>query len=207
MPQTAQATPSLVPHSEQNLRLASFGVPQLEQTTGTRSIAETIAKSAPRGKCRALRFPAMRQIWFWLVGKAGTNHLTRWLHPILYRWTGGAWVVGRSLGNLTILLTTIGRHSGEPRTAAIWAYADGDALVLVGSYGGNGRTPAWVLNLRARPEATVQVRRRTQSLHAREAAGDEYDRLWRIVVAAYPGYAAYRTWVGHAIPVVVLDPA
>ena len=149
----------------------------------------------------------MRQIWFWLVAKTGTNRVTRWLHPILYRWTGGAWVVGRSLGNLTILLTTIGRHSDEPRTTAIWAHPDREALVLVGSYGGNGRTPAWVLNLRARPEATVQVRRESRSVRAREAAGEEYDRRWQMVVAAYPGYAAYLTWVGHRIPIVVLDPA
>jgi deazaflavin-dependent oxidoreductase (nitroreductase family) len=148
----------------------------------------------------------MRRTWFWLVGRAGTNRLSRWLHPVLYRWSGGAWALGRSLGNLTILLTTIGRGSGEPRTTAIWAYPDGDALVLVGSYGGNGRTPAWVLNLRARPDAVVQVRREVRALRAREAAGEEYERLWRMVVAAYPGYAAYLAWVGHAIPLVVLDP-
>jgi deazaflavin-dependent oxidoreductase (nitroreductase family) len=147
----------------------------------------------------------MRRPWFWLVGRTGTNRVTRWLHPILYRWTGGAWLLGRSLGNLTILLTTTGRRSGEQRTTAIWAYPDGDALVLVGSYGGNGRTPAWVLNLRARPEALAQVRRAVRRVDAREAGGEEYERLWRMVVAAYPGYAAYLEWVGHPIPLVVLD--
>ncbi|MEO6060014.1 MAG: hypothetical protein ABIQ05_08600 [Candidatus Limnocylindria bacterium] len=43
------------------------------------------------------------------------NPISRRLHPILYRWTGGARLLGRSLGNLTILLTTVGRRSGRPR--------------------------------------------------------------------------------------------
>lgn len=153
-----------------------------------------------------LPLPAMRGIWFWLVGHAGTNRMSRWLHPILYRWTGGAWLVGRSLGNLTILLTTTGRRSGEPRTTAIWAYPDGEALVLVASNGGSHRTPAWVLNLRARPEASVQVRREVRRVSAREAEGEEYDRLWRVVVAAYGGYEAYLAWAERLIPLVVLDP-
>jgi deazaflavin-dependent oxidoreductase (nitroreductase family) len=142
-----------------------------------------------------------------MVGHAGTNRLARWLHPPLYRRTGGAGLLGRSLGNLTVLLTTTGRHSGEPRTAAIWAYPDGDALVLVGSYGGSRRTPAWVLNLRARPEATVQVRREVRAVRAREAAGDEYERLWRMVVGVYPGYEAYLEWAHRVIPLVVLERA
>jgi deazaflavin-dependent oxidoreductase (nitroreductase family) len=148
----------------------------------------------------------MRRIWFWMVGRAGTNRLSRLLHPILYRWTGGAGLLGRSLGNLTVLLTTRGRRSGKERTTAIWAYPDGDALVLVGSNGGSRRTPAWVVNLRARPEAEVQVRREVRSVRAREAAGEEYDRLWRMVVAAYPGYAAYLGWAQRVIPLVVLEP-
>ena len=149
----------------------------------------------------------MGRIWFWMVGRAGTNRLSRWLHPLLYRWTGGAWLLGRSLGNLTILLTTTGRRSGVPRTTAIWAYPDGDALVLVASYGGSRRTPAWVLNLRAHPEARVQVGREVRSVRAQEASGEEYARLWRMAVAAYPGYEAYLAWAHRIIPLVILEPA
>jgi deazaflavin-dependent oxidoreductase (nitroreductase family) len=149
----------------------------------------------------------MRRLWFWIVGWAGTNRLSRWLHPRLYRWTGGAWLVGRSLGNLTVLLTTTGRRSGAPRPVAIWAYRDDEALILVGSYGGSRRTPAWVLNLRARPEATVQVRREVRTVRSREAGGEEYHRLWSMVVAAYPGYEAYLAWAHRAIPLVVLEAA
>jgi deazaflavin-dependent oxidoreductase (nitroreductase family) len=149
----------------------------------------------------------MRNAWFWIVGRTGTSLLARWLHAPLYRWTGGAGGLGRSLGNLTILLTTTGRRSGRRRTMAIWAYPDGDALVVVGSYGGRRTTPGWVHNLRAQPSAMVQVRREVRPVRAREAAGAEYDRLWRLVVAAYPGYEAYLDWARRRIPLVVLDPA
>jgi deazaflavin-dependent oxidoreductase (nitroreductase family) len=148
----------------------------------------------------------MRQVWFWMVGRAGTNRLSRWLHPVLYRLTGGAGLLGRSLGNLTVVLTTTGRRSGEARSTALWAYPDGKGLVLVGSYGGSRRTPGWVLNLRARPEATVQVRREVLAVRAREASGEEYDRLWNMVVAAYPGYEAYLAWAHRVIPLVLLEP-
>ena len=148
----------------------------------------------------------MRRTWYWIVGRVGISRLLRWLHPPLYRRTGGGGLAGRSLGNLTVLLTTTGRRSGEPRTIAIWAYPHGDSLVLVGSYGGSGRMPAWVLNLRANPEATVQARRDVRRVRAREAAGEEYDRLWELVVAHYPGYAAYKEWVQYVIPLVVLEP-
>lgn len=147
----------------------------------------------------------MRSLWYRLVGMVGTSLLARWLHPRLYRWTGGAWLLGRSLGNLTVVITTTGRHTGRPRTTAVWAYPDGAALVLVGSYGGSRRTPGWVLNLRARAEATVQVYREVRSVRAREAADDEYERLWRMVTAAYPGYEAYRDWAHRVIPIVILE--
>ena len=149
----------------------------------------------------------MRKAWFWIVGRTGTSLLARWLHAPLYRWTGGAGPLGRSLGNLTVLLTTTGRRSGTSRTTAIWAYPDGDALVLVGSYGGRHTTPGWVYNLRGQPEATVQVRREVRRVRAREAAGEEYDGLWKLVVAAYPGYEAYLEWADRVIPLVVLERA
>ena len=101
----------------------------------------------------------LRSAWFWLVGHAGVNRLSRALHPILYRWTGGWRFLGRSLGNLTVLVTTLGRHTGRPRTVALWAYPDGDALVLVGSYGGLGiHTFGNIFRARISPAERVLLR-------------------------------------------------
>ena len=149
----------------------------------------------------------MRRAWFWIVGHSGTNRLSRWLHPFLYRLIGGAGLVGRSLGNLTVILTTTGGHSGAPRSTALWAYPDGEDLVVVGSYGGSRRTPGWVYNLRAKPDAIVEVRREVRHVRAHEASGEEYERLWKMVVAAYPGYEAYLEWAHRVIPLVVLERA
>ena len=140
-----------------------------------------------------------------MVGLAGVNLLSRWLHPLLYRWTGGAGLLGRSLGNLTILLTTTGRRSSRPRTTALWAYPDGDALVVVGSNGGSHHTPGWVFNLRAQPLAEVVVGRERRAVRAHEAEGEQYRRIWQLVSAAYPGYEAYREWADRTIPLVVLE--
>lgn len=113
--------------------------------------------------------------------------------------------MGSGLGTLTVLLTTTGRHSGKARTIAIWAYPDDDALILIGSSGGRSRTPAWVYNLRAQPEATVQVHREVHAVWARDTTGEEYERLWRMVVAAYPGFETYRQWAHRAVPLFVLE--
>jgi deazaflavin-dependent oxidoreductase (nitroreductase family) len=52
----------------------------------------------------------------------------------------------------------------------------------------------------------VLVGRERRRVRAREVTGDEYDRLWRMVNDAYPGYERYRAWAGRHIPLVVLEP-
>jgi deazaflavin-dependent oxidoreductase (nitroreductase family) len=130
----------------------------------------------------------------------------RHLHAPVYRRLAGRGLLGRSLGNMTVVLATTGARTGRRRETAIWAYPDGDALVLVASNGGSPRVPAWCLNLRAQPEAEVLVGGVRRRVRAREAAGPEYDRIWRMVNQAYPGYDRYRVWAGRHIPLVVLDP-
>jgi deazaflavin-dependent oxidoreductase (nitroreductase family) len=143
---------------------------------------------------------------FRLIGVLGTARLMRHLHAPVYRRLGGRGVVGRTFGNLTVVLVTTGARTGKHRETAIWAYPDGDALVLVASNGGSNRLPGWCANLRARPDAEVLVGRERRRVRAREATGDEYDRLWRMVNDAYPGYERYRAWAGRHIPLVVLEP-
>jgi deazaflavin-dependent oxidoreductase (nitroreductase family) len=144
--------------------------------------------------------------WYRLVAAVGTARWMRHLHAPVYRRVGGRGVAGHSLGHLTIVLVTTGARTGKRRQTALWAHPDGDALVLVASNGGNRRLPGWCLNLRAQPEAEILVRRTWHRVRAREAAGAERDRLWRMVNATYPGYERYLAWAGRPIPLVVLDP-
>ena len=81
-------------------------------------------------------------------------------------------------GRVQIELTTTGAQSGRQRTATLYAWEDGDDLVIVGSRGGAARNPAWVHNLRANPRASLRAGKRSWDVEAREVRdGAERDRL------------------------------
>jgi deazaflavin-dependent oxidoreductase (nitroreductase family) len=104
-------------------------------------------------------------------------------------------------------LTTVGRKSGKRRSTMLTApVQDGDNLVLVASYGGDDRNPAWFLNLRDNPEVEVTMRGETRSMTARVASSEEKAELWPRVVAAYKGYAQYQTRTDRDIPLVIVEP-
>jgi deazaflavin-dependent oxidoreductase (nitroreductase family) len=128
------------------------------------------------------------------------------MHRRVYRLTGGR--VGGQIGKLPVLLlTTIGRRSGRPRTQPL-AYAQaGDGYAVIASKGGTPRHPLWYLNLRANPLAEVTVGRETRRVRARDAQGEERERLWRALADLYRGYDRYAEKTSRRIPVVVLEPA
>ena len=148
---------------------------------------------------------AFRRAFYLLVGRIGTAPLFASVHSGLYRALGGR-LVGRLLGTRIVLLTTLGRKSGSPRTTPLIGIPDGDRLLVVASNAGKDRAPDWYLNLRARPDVSVQVGRRIRPMRARVAAGRELDPLWRHAIRAYPGYAVYRETARRDIPLVVLEP-
>jgi len=147
----------------------------------------------------------LRSAWFWLVGRIGVSRLVRWEHRLLYWRFGGAGILGRSLGNLTVILIAVGRRSGHVREVPLWAYPDRGRLVLVGTNGGRKPVPGWVFNLRAQPDARIRLHRTVRPVHSYEASDAEWDRLWTLVTAAYPGYLAYQRWIQRPIPLVVLE--
>ncbi len=108
---------------------------------------------------------------------------------------------------INVKLTTTGRKSGEPRRVTLYAFEDGDSLVIVGSAGGAANDPAWAGNLRAKPDATVRVDGEPRSVRAREVDGDERERLWNVVVAGFPLYASYQRRTKRQIPLFVLEPS
>lgn len=126
------------------------------------------------------------------------------VHRTLYRLSGGR-VAGRLAGMPVLLLTTRGRTTGRPRTVPLTWFPDGDAVVLVASYGGDDRHPGWYRNLCADARVEVLRGRSRQSRTARTATAEERDRLWPEVVATYPGYARYQARTSRPIPLVVLE--
>jgi F420H(2)-dependent quinone reductase len=108
---------------------------------------------------------------------------------------------------INVKLTTIGRKTGAPRRVTLYAFEDGDRLVVVGSLGGAPTDPAWAGNLRANPDAIVRVDGEPRAVRAREVEDAERDRLWSLVVKGFPMYATYQRKTKRQIPLFVLEPS
>jgi len=108
----------------------------------------------------------------------------------------------------TLLLVTTGARSGQRRETPLFFVRDGARLVLIASKGGSRSHPDWYRNLRAHPECEVVLDGGTWRYRARDAAGAERERLWRLACDAYAGYQAYAERARpREIPVVVLESA
>jgi deazaflavin-dependent oxidoreductase (nitroreductase family) len=128
------------------------------------------------------------------------------MHRAVYRASGGR-LGNRGFGMPVIMLTTTGRKSGQPRTTMLTSpVQDGDTLVVVASYGGDDRNPAWFLNLRDHPDVEVTRDGTRRPMRARVATSEEKTELWPRVVAAYRGYAQYQQRTDRDIPLVILEP-
>ena len=122
------------------------------------------------------------------------------------------WLIRASGGGLNttfawpcLLLTTKGARTGKTRTIPLVYVRDGKNLVLIASKGGNPRHPAWYLNLKTNPVVEVFLDGKTGRYTARDAEGEERERLWKKAVGVYSGYEKYRKRAGgREIPVVVL---
>jgi deazaflavin-dependent oxidoreductase (nitroreductase family) len=107
----------------------------------------------------------------------------------------------------TLLLTTTGRKSGEPRSLPLIYGEAGESYVVIASKGGMPTHPVWFRNLEANPRCELMVGAKHVTARARIAEGEERERLWKQMVAIYPPYAEYQTRAAsRVIPVVVLDP-
>jgi deazaflavin-dependent oxidoreductase (nitroreductase family) len=105
-----------------------------------------------------------------------------------------------------ITLTTTGRRSGEPRKASLYAFDDGDHLVVVGSLGGSAKDPAWALNLRSEPRASVASGKEEWHVRAREVTGPDRARVWDVVCEGFPMYRSFQRKTTRLIPLFALEP-
>lgn len=140
--------------------------------------------------------------------------LSRRLVPLdrfLYQRSAGrvslAHVGTRRRGALqTLLLTTTGRRSGQPRSTPVLYLRDGERLVVVASNYGQARHPAWSGNLLADARASVLVRGHRQAVHARLADEHEKQALWPRLVELYPGWEVYRHRTDRSFRAFYLEP-
>jgi deazaflavin-dependent oxidoreductase (nitroreductase family) len=103
-------------------------------------------------------------------------------------------------------LRTIGRRSGEPRSAILGYYEDGPNLVTLAMNGWADGEPAWWLNLQAHPEAVVDLVDGSRTVRARAAMGEERARLWAGWRTVGDDVDSYSTLRSSETAVVVLEP-
>jgi deazaflavin-dependent oxidoreductase (nitroreductase family) len=106
-----------------------------------------------------------------------------------------------------LLLHHTGAKSGRVRVNPLAYQTDGDRFVVFASKGGAPTNPDWFYNLRANPEATVEVGTEIIPVRARVAEGEERERIWSRAKEAIPGFAAYEERTPRMIPVVILERA
>jgi deazaflavin-dependent oxidoreductase (nitroreductase family) len=138
------------------------------------------------------------------LGETGLRWVGK-LNTPLYRLSGGR--LGGRVGKAPVLLlTTTGRKSGEPRTCPVVYLEDDGRWVIINTNAGNEKVPAWSLNLKADPDAEVEVGRTKRRVRARIAEGEERADLWRQHNVQYSGFDEYEKRLDRDIAVFVLDP-
>jgi F420H(2)-dependent quinone reductase len=129
------------------------------------------------------------------------------IHHSLYQRTDG--LIGHNLfGTKALMLRTTGRKSGQIRTNSLTYADDAGRWIIVASKGGDPKAPAWLLNLRAKPEVEVQIGRTKYPATAVEITHDDPDfpRLWKLVNDKNSGrYDAYQATTSRPIPLVALS--
>jgi deazaflavin-dependent oxidoreductase (nitroreductase family) len=133
--------------------------------------------------------------------KAGTR-----VHLAFFDLSKGR-LFGRVSGMPFVELITTGRRSGKERATMLTVpIVEGERLVLVASFGGDDRHPAWYLNLRANPQVRVTMAGTTRTMIARTATEEERTELWPQITSIHGGYARYQERTERRIPVVILEP-
>ena len=111
----------------------------------------------------------------------------------------------RDTGRPIAIFWNRGVQSGNVRKTPLMRVEHEGVYAMVGSQGGRPTDPAWVSNVRACPEFTVQDGPEPWDGVAREITGDEKAVWWERAVAAYPSYADYQAKTDRDIPVFLVE--
>jgi deazaflavin-dependent oxidoreductase (nitroreductase family) len=114
--------------------------------------------------------------------------------------------IRRSPGSALLILTTIGKQSGQERQSPVrWFGGDGEWLI-VASAAGAAKNPAWYYNLKAHPDrAWIEIGRQKTPVTAEQLHGAEYEAAWQRITEEAPQFAAYRTKTDREIPIIRLS--
>ncbi len=126
----------------------------------------------------------------WARQFLGPKVLTR-LDRVAHRLTRGRFRFADLLFD-SLMLTTTGRRSGQPRTVPLACFDLDGVPVVIASNFGREQHPAWSRNLEVEPRATVEHAGRRTAVTARRLRPEEQERMWPQAIRVWPGYATYR---------------
>ena len=121
-----------------------------------------------------------------------------------FRANGGK-VTGQFANANLLVLTTTGAKSGQSRVSPLAYFRIDDKLIIIGSFAGAPVNPAWVHNLRANPQARVEIVTDAFDATARELPSAERDELFPKIAAVAPGFAEYQSKTSRVIPLFELQ--
>ena len=122
-----------------------------------------------------------------------------------FRTNAGQIQRGPFAGRTLMLLTTTGAKTGRSLTKPLGFTRDGERYVVIASFGGGPKNPAWYHNLVAQPRVTIEVGAERFEAKASIAAGAERERLYAQQAAQIPVFGEYQKMTSREIPVVVLE--
>lgn len=152
---------------------------------------------------RLVRRTAGTRPMAWLYGR-----IQEPLDHLVYRCTSGRATLTTWLGDVEMaMLTTTGAKTHQPRTHVVLGLVDGDRVVVIASNYGRPRHPAWYYNLKANPQASIEICGVTRDVVGHEVHGAEREHYYQLGIDVYPGFTLYQRRARREIPVLAFDPA
>jgi deazaflavin-dependent oxidoreductase (nitroreductase family) len=152
--------------------------------------------TAMTGRYNALLRRLGHRPWFAALGRRVVP-LDRWIE----RKTGGRLTIVGHNAVPQLLLTTIGRKTGQPRTTPLLYAQVGSDWVVTASNWGQPHHPSWSTNLIANPDASIEVSGQHVDVYATLTGGAEREQLWAAVTQVWPAYDTYAERSGRHIRV------
>jgi deazaflavin-dependent oxidoreductase (nitroreductase family) len=131
--------------------------------------------------------------------------MSNWNENVIAEFRANEGRVGGSFeGAPLLLLHSTGARSGKERVTPMMYLAVDDGFAVFASKAGADTNPDWYHNLRAHPEARIEVGTETLDVTARVLDPEEREPVWEEQKRRYPGFAEYEAKTDRVIPVVVL---
>ena len=126
------------------------------------------------------------------------------INALLIRLSRGR--IGSQLGRQSILiLHTTGRKSGREHAIPIaYFYYEGRYLIVASNWS-KEKNADWYLNLKQDPHGRLEINGETIPVIAREASGEEYQRLWKFATERHPSYLENQKITRRQIPIMVFE--